>query len=90
MRAGRVSAARRPPLGDALRCFRESCQPFWVIKMVCGYSGRFISFWVGLLGQGRDFLGYNCPVVDADIVNQAGPVSSGPHSFAGSDVEAIN
>ncbi len=34
-----------------------------------------------------DFLGYNCPVVDANIINQARPVGSGLHSRAGANVK---
>jgi len=41
------------------------CQPF-------GYIGRFVSFFVGLLGQGCDFFLGHCHVVNANIVDQAG------------------
>jgi len=33
-------------------------------------------FWGALARQGRDLLGYHCPVVDANIINQAGEESS--------------
>jgi len=39
--------------------------------------------------QRLDFLGYQCPVVDTNIINQAGPVGSGFHSLAGANVQAV-
>ena len=34
-------------------------------------------------------LWFHCPAVDADVVDQAGEVGSGRHSFAGADVQAV-
>ena len=61
----------------------------WAKEKVCGCSGRFFSFLTGILRQGRDILGYHCPLVDADVVNQAGPEGPLFHSRAGADVQAV-
>ena len=60
----------------------SGCQP-------CGCSGSFASFRLGLLCEGRDLLWSHGPVVDADVVNRAGPEGSGFRSFAGANVQAV-
>jgi hypothetical protein len=41
----------------------------------------------GLLGQGLDFLGYHGPVVDADIIDQAGEVGPWFQDASGANVQ---
>ena len=43
-------------------------------------------FLCGLPYQSRDFLRLHCPVVDTDIVDQAGEVGSVFHAFTATDV----
>jgi hypothetical protein len=61
----------------------------WANVMVCGYYGCFVFFWVGLFGQGLDFLWLYRSAVDAHIVNQAGPERPCFHSLAGANVQAV-
>ena len=43
----------------------------------------------GLLGQGRDFLGYQWPAVDAEVVERGGKEGSRLNSFDGAGVMAL-
>jgi hypothetical protein len=58
----------------------SSCQPSNII-------GCFVSF-CGLLCQGCDLLWTHYPVVNANVVNQAGPEAARLHSIAGADIHA--
>ena len=83
----KTGCRRKKGKKEGWQCLRLAA--LWANVMVCGYLGRFVSFRDGLLRQGRDFLGYNCSVVDTDIINQAGPVGTRFHSRAGTDVQTV-